>query len=177
MLFTDQPAGRAIIVHDAGRISVNAHLLFEAAARSRVALSQRTILVDDKFRHNKERDAFDPFRTAFNAGQDKVNNVLGQILLTARDPDLLAGNFVRPIRLRHRLGLDQAEIGSALRFGQVHGASPFAGRHFRTILGSLFVRTTGHQGFERARSQPRIHRKCHIRRRRHFAGRHIDDVR
>ena len=66
-------------------------------------------------------------RRAFDAGQHQMDDVLGQIVLAGGDPDLGAGDLVAAVGLRHGVGAHQAEIGAALRLGQVHGAGPLAG--------------------------------------------------
>ena len=105
---------------------MDAHLLFEAAAIDGVALTEAAIFVDQEFRHEEQGDALDAFRAAFDAGENKVNDVFGEILLAAGNPDLLAGDLVAAIRLGNGLGLDEAKVRAAMRLGQVHGAGPFA---------------------------------------------------
>src|SRR5882724_3492570 len=50
-------------------------------------------------------------------------------MLAGGDEDFRAGYRVAAVRLPHRFGADEAEIGAALRLGQVHRAGPFAGDH------------------------------------------------
>ena len=169
MLVADQPAGRLVIIHDAGRIAVDAHLLFKTAARDRIAVAQRAVLVNLVFRHDEKRDALDTFRAALDARQHEVNDVLGQVLLAAGNPDLLAGDLVAAIALRDGLGLDEAKVGAALWLGQIHRAGPFAGRHFRAVELFLLIRTARHQRLIGAGRQARIHGKGHIGRRHHLA--------
>ena len=58
---------------------------------------------------------------------------VGEIVLAPGDENLLAGDGVGAIGLRHRLGGERAEVGAGLRLGQVHGAGPFAGDEFGEI--------------------------------------------
>ena len=73
----DQPALRAVIVHDAGRVAVDAHLLLERAAGDGVALAERAVLVDEELGHHEQRDAFHIVRRAGDLGEDQVDDVLG----------------------------------------------------------------------------------------------------
>jgi hypothetical protein len=63
-----------------------------------------------------------------------MDDVVGQVMLAGRDEDLGAGDLVAAVGLLDRLGAHQAEIGAALRLGEVHGAGPFARHHLRQVL-------------------------------------------
>ena len=84
----DQPAGRALVVHDAGGIAVDAHLLLERAAGDAVARAGLAVGVGDELRHDEERDALGPLRRALDAGEHEMDDVLGEVVLAARDEDL-----------------------------------------------------------------------------------------
>ncbi len=58
----DQPAGRIVVVQQAGRIAVDAHLLLDRAAGDSVALAEAAVLVDEELGHDEQRDAFDGVR-------------------------------------------------------------------------------------------------------------------
>ncbi len=105
-----------------------------------------------------------------------MDDVLCQVLLAAGDPDLLAGDLVGTIGLRHRLGADQTEICAALGLGEVHGAGPFAGRHVRPVNRFQFVRRAGHQRLIGAMGQARIHGEGHVRRGGHLRDRHVQNL-
>ena len=49
MLLSNQPAGGSIIVHNTGRLGVDAHLFFKRTDRHRVACSEATLRVGQKF--------------------------------------------------------------------------------------------------------------------------------
>jgi hypothetical protein len=59
VLFADQPAGGAVVVHHAGGIAVNAHLVLDRAAGDAVALAHRAVRLDQEFRHHEQRHALD----------------------------------------------------------------------------------------------------------------------
>ena len=86
-----------------------------------------------------------------------MDDVVGEVVLAGRDPDLLAGDVVAAVAVRHRLGADQAQVRAALRLGQVHGPAPFAGGHLRQIHGLLFVGAVGVQAPIGPGRQARIH--------------------
>ena len=141
VLLTDEPALGAVIVHHAGGVAVDAHLLFKAAALKRVALAQRAVVIDQELRHDEQRDAADAFRCALDPGEHQVDDVVGHRMLTGGDPDLLAGDRVAAIAIGHGLGAQQAQIGAAMGLGQVHGAGPLAGDELGQIHVLLFVGT------------------------------------
>ncbi len=67
-----------------------------------------------------------------------------------------------PSACTHRLGAEQAEVGAAMRLGQVHGAGPFAGDHLRHI-GLLLLGRAVHQNRRgRAHGEAAIHRERHV---------------
>ena len=69
---------------------MDAHLLLDGAAADAVALAGIAIAVEHEFRHDEERDAVHTFRRAFDAGEHKMNDVGGEIMLTGGDEDLLS---------------------------------------------------------------------------------------
>jgi hypothetical protein len=90
-------------------------------------------------------------------------------MLAGGDEDLLAGNLVAAVALRHGLGAQQAEIGAAMGLGQVHRAGPGAFDHLRQIGGLLLVRAVNEDRGDRALRQTRIHDQRHVGRRHVFA--------
>ena len=53
-----------------------------------------------------------------------MHDVVGVVVLTVRDENLLAEELVCPISLRHRARAHCRKIGASLRLGQVHRAGP-----------------------------------------------------
>ena len=78
-------------------------------------------------------------------------------MFTRRDEDLLAGDFERAVVLRFCFGAHQAQIGAAMRFGQVHGAGPFTADHIGQIGLFLLVSAVGQNGRGGAVGQALIH--------------------
>ena len=50
----DQPAGRAVVIHDAGRIAVNPHLVLDRAAGERIARPDAAVVVDQELGHDEQ---------------------------------------------------------------------------------------------------------------------------
>src|SRR5205085_6615994 len=105
----DEIAGGFIVVEDAGRIAVDAHLLLDRAADDAVAVADRAVVVDEEFGDDEERDAFDVVRGAGDLGEDEVDDILGEVVLAGRDEYLGAADLVAAVRLRVRFGAEQAE--------------------------------------------------------------------
>src|SRR3546814_1651748 len=49
----------AVIIHHAGRIGVDAHLVLDRTARQRIACSERAIVIDEELGHDEQRNALD----------------------------------------------------------------------------------------------------------------------
>ncbi len=72
-----------------------------------------------------------------------MDNVIGKVVLARRDENLGAGNRIAAVTFRFGLGADEAQIGTALRFGQVHRPAPFARNHLGRKLFLLRLRSLG----------------------------------
>ncbi len=162
VFLADQPAGGAVVIHHAGGIAVNAHLVLDRAAGDAVARAQRAVGIDQHLRHHEQRHALDAGRCALDARQHQMDDVFGEIVLAGGDEDLGARDLVAAVGLLHRLGAQQPEIGAALRLGEVHGAGPFAGHHLRHEHLLLFGLAVHQQRRGRAHGQAAIHRKRHV---------------
>ena len=97
-------------------------------------------------------------------------------MLTCRDENFLAGNFVAAVTLRDRFRFQQTEIGTAMRLREVHGAAPLTGDHVRQIHLLLFVRAVVIDRVSRAARQAGIHAERHICRRDHFGNRDRETI-
>ena len=84
---------------------------------------------------------------------------------------LVPDDLVAAVGLLDGLGAQQAEIGAALRLGQVHGAGPFAGHHLRHEHLLLLGLAVHHQRRGGAHGQAAIHRKRHVGRALEFVDR------
>ncbi len=167
----DDPAFRAVQVHLAGRIAVDAHFFFDGAAGDRVAFTDRTVRVRQEFRHQEQRDAFRAFRCVRHAGQHQVQDIFRHVVLAGRDENLVAGDGPGTVCLRQRLRAQQAQVGAAVRFGQAHGARPFARHQFRQIHFLLVVGAVFLQALVGAVRQARVHGPGLVRRVQHFIER------
>jgi len=105
-----------------------------------------SIFVHEEFRHDEERYTGDTVGAAFDLGQHKVDDVVGHVVLTGGDKDLLACDLVTTIFLWGRFGAHQAQIGAAMWLCQVHGAGPFAGYHVGQESVFLLVRAVCQDG-------------------------------
>ncbi len=141
---------------------MDAHLVFDGPARHAIARAQRTVVVHQHLGHHEQRNALRAVRRARRLRQHEVDDVVGQVVLARRDEDLGAGDGVAAIGLRFGLGADHAQIGAAMRLGQVHRAEPFARDHLGQVLFLLLWRALGDQRGNRACRQAGIHRERHV---------------
>ena len=177
VLLADQVAARAIQIDDGRGIGLDAHLVFERAAEHGIAFAERTVCVDQELRHDEQRDALHVLRRIRQAGQHQVNDVVAHVMFAGRDKDLGAGDADAAVIVRLGAGLQQAEVGAAMRLGQTHGAGPVAGDDMRQIGGLLFVGAVGVDGRVRAMRQARVHRPGDVGRALHFHDREAQHLR
>ncbi len=177
MLFAQQNPLGLVIVHHTRRIAVNAHLLFDLAHGHAIAVAQRAIFVDLDLRDDEQGNALDTLRPAWNFRQNKVNNVVGHIVVTRRDENLLARKLVGAITIRDSLCAHQAKVSTTMRLGQVHRACPLACHHLRQILLLLLIRTMHIDRRVSAVGQALIHVERHVRRHRRLQCGHAHDIR
>ena len=84
-----------------------------------------------------------PAGRAGDAGEDEVDDVVGEVVVAGGDEDLLAGDAVAAVVLRLGPGAEQADVGAGVRLGQVHGAGPLAGDELRQVGGLLRLGAVG----------------------------------
>ena len=168
----DEGADTATVVaetHHAGRAGMDAELVFDGYTVGIVAFAERTIGIDEKLWHDEQRDAFHPGWRVGQTGQHEVDDVLGHVVLAVGDKDLLAEDAVTAVRLRLGTRADRGEIRPGLRLGDIHGAGPFAGNHFRQVHGLLLRRAAQFQCLDCTAGQHRTQREGMVGRLPHLA--------
>jgi hypothetical protein len=160
----DQIAGRAVVIQKAGRVAVDSHLLLDRAALDAVALAQGAVLVHQELGNDEERDAFDVVGRAGDLGEDEVDDVLAEVVLARGDEDLGAGDPVGAVGLRLGPGAQEAEIGAAMRLGEVHRPGPSAGDHVGEVSVLLLVRPLDQDRGDGAGGEAVIHLEGLVRR-------------
>ena len=175
-LAQELPAG-TVVVHHAGRVGVDPHLVLEGAAGEPVATSDASIGRDRVARDDEQRQAFGTGRRALYAGQDEMDDVLGHVVLAGRDEDLLPMQGVAAVLLGNGARPDQTEVRAAVRFGEVHGSGPAAGREGRSVKRLLGLRAVRHQGRIGALAEARKHAERHVGRTAEFMHRGSQDER
>ncbi len=125
-------------------------------------VAKAAILAHEELRHHEHRDALDPLGSARHPRQHQVDDVVRQVVLARRDPDLLPRQAVAAVVLRLGPGPDQAQVGAALRLGQVHRAGPRAIDHLRQIKRLLRLRPMRRDRRDRAMGQAEIHLERHV---------------
>ena len=168
VFLADQPAGGAVVIHHAGGIAVNAHLVLDRTAGHAIGRAQRAVGIDQDFWHHEQRHALDAAGRALDPGEHQMNDVFGEIVLAGGNENLGARYLVAAVGLLDSLGTQQSEIGAALRLGEIHGAGPLAGHHLRHEHRLLFGLAVHHQRRGRAHGEAAIHRKRHIGRTQEF---------
>ena len=141
---------------------MNPHFLLNARADHVIEFSHAAIVIDPDFGHQEQRYAFGAGRRADNTRQNRMNNVIHQVVLTTGDKNLSAGNGVGAVIIFDRGRGQRAHVGSGLRLGQEHGSRPFAGVHFFQKQFFLFFGPEFLNQFAGAMGQSGIHHKGKI---------------
>ena len=114
-----------------------AHLVVEAGHRDIIGLTERAIRVHADLRHDEERDARHAGRRIREFGEHQVNDVLRDVLITARDPHFVAAEPIGPVALRYRAAPDVTERRADIGLGETHRtevAALIEGRHIKSFL-------------------------------------------
>ena len=132
-LGTQLPGNGVVEIQHAGGLALDAHLVLDAAGIDAIARAHRAVFLDQEFRHHEEIDGreivVDLTLFVRDLGDHHVDDVVGQVLVAARDENLGAVYPVGAVRLLDGLGLHQPKVGAAARLGQAHGTGPFARHH------------------------------------------------
>ena len=154
----DEPARRAVIVHDAGRVAVDAHLVLDrAAGRRRCARRACRRRSTRNFGTTKSEMPLVPAGAPSMRASTRWTMFSARSCSPAEMKILVPVDRVGAVAVRHGLGLEQAEIGAAMRLGEVHGAGPGALDHLRQIGALLLLGAVHEQRGDRALGQARIH--------------------
>ncbi|MNY07087.1 hypothetical protein D3C86_1398730 [compost metagenome] len=129
----DDVTGGAVEIHHTGGRGLDAHLVLDRTAGQAVAFTQRAVGIDHEFRHQEQRNAFGAWRSIRQSGQHQVNDVFGEVVLTAGDEDLGAADLVAAVGLWLGPGADNAQVGTGVWLGQAHGTGPDTGIHVRKV--------------------------------------------
>ena len=165
----DGPVGLAVAEHTGGT-GVDAELVLQRHAGDVIALPQLTAGAHQVLGYQEHGDAPGAGGRVGGAGQDEVDDVVGQIVLAVGDEDLLTPDPVGAVT--HGLGPtgEGPHIRPGLRLGQVHGASPLAGEHAGEVEVLLLGRAMVLEGVDGALGQQGAQGEGHV-----GAGQHLLD--
>ena len=157
ILGPDQLPDAFVIVavgHDAGGRGVDAQLVLQTDAAQVVMRPRRAIVLQMVLGHQQQRDAAAALGRAGEAGENQVDDVLGQLVLAPGDVDLLALDPVlaRMLAVFDRLGggAQCAHVAPGLRLSEVHRARPLAADQIWKIARLLLVRPMRGQRLDRS---------------------------
>ena len=91
--------------------------------------AEAAVVPGQELGHQEQADTLHPRGGVGQARKDKVNHVVGQVVVSCRDEDLGPGHAIAAVVLRHRAGAEQAQVGAAMGLGQAHGPRPFTADH------------------------------------------------
>ena len=161
-------ADSVLVGHHARRAGVDPHLVLDRHALHGVALAELAVVTDEELGNDEAGDPLRPRRRIGDAGEDEVDDVVGEVVLAVGDEDLLAGDPPRPVVGGHRPRGQGTDVGAGLRLGEVHRAGPLARHHLRQIRLTLTLVAVVHEHVDRALGEQRAQREGHVRRRHHL---------
>src|SRR5574344_1985131 len=153
----DQEAGGVVEVHHAGGVAVNAHLVLQRTTGHTVTLADFAVGIRQELGHDKQGNALGAFRCVRQAGQYDMYDIFRHVVLAGRNKDLGTGYLVAAVGLWLGLGTQHAQVGTAVRLGQAHGAGPLAGYQLGQVGLLLRFGTVGAQGVHGTMGQAGVH--------------------
>ena len=138
-----------------GGVAVDAHFFFKTGALNVVEFSNAAVLVNQEFGNKKEGYAFGAGGSSFDAGQNRMDDVVRQVMVSAGDEYFVAGDGVGAVIILFGCGGKCAHVGACFRLGETHGACPFSGvdvfqedffLSFRAKLLNKFATSMGESG-------------------------------
>ena len=152
----NQPAGRRIKAHHAGRAAVQTHFFLDTFTDHSI---ERTIW--QNLGNQKQRQALGSSGSPRQPRQHEVHDVLGQIMLATRDENLASTDLkaLAPFRVsaRHCLRAHQPQVTACMCFRQAHGGQPLATCHLAQISGLERLAAMVLEAFICAMQQTRRH--------------------
>ena len=153
IFFADQLANRAAIITELQhrrRAGFDAQFVLQRQGLHVIGSTQTAVFVNQEFRYDEQRNAFDAFGRIRRAREYKVHDVVGVIMVAKGDENFGTKNFIATIGLRFGTRANQCQIGAGLRLGQIHRAGPLTGNQTRDVGLFLRVATGSQHRFNRA---------------------------
>ena len=169
VLRPDQPAFGAIEIHYASGVAVNTHLVFNGTTGNGIALTGRAVVIRQQLGHDKQGNALGTFRSAWQPGQHNVDDVFGHVMLTSGNENLGAGDAVGAVCIGLSLRTQRAQVGTAMRLGQTHGAGPLAADQLGEVSLLLLFGAVGFNSVGRTVAEAGIHTPGPVRGTHHLA--------
>ncbi len=131
-LAADENAAATVVLAEAQhgrRGGADAELVLDRGGLDVVRLAERAVVVHPHLRDDEERDAPGAGRRAFDAGEHEVDDVVGEVVITGRDPTL--GPLDRVDVALEVLGarLGGADVRAGVGLGEAHRPGELPGDH------------------------------------------------
>ena len=179
LLAEEDPAAAIVGAEDegAGGRSVDPHLVLDVVAIDVVRLAERAVLVDPDLGHDEQRQAPGADRRVGRAGEHEVDDVVGQVLVTGGDEDLLAADLVDSVAELDGLGLGGSDVRARLGLGEAHRPAPLTRVELAHEAGLLVVGAEVLDHGAGAAGQHQGQRQRHVGAREELVDHGTDDVR
>ena len=156
---------------------MDAELVLDRMRAHVVALAERAVGVEQKLRHEEQRNAARSGGRVGQPRQHEMHDVVGHVVLAVGDEDLLPGQAIAAVAGALGPGAQRADVGARLRLGQLHGAGPFAGHELRQIGALEFIGAVGGQRVDPGHRQHRPDAESHGGRIPHLEAGDVDRLR
>ena len=123
--------------------------------------AERAAGVEQKLRHQEQRDAARAGRRVGQPRQHEMDDVVGEVVLAVGDEDLAPRDPVGAVGIALSLGAQRADVGAGLRLGELHGAGPLAGDELGEIFLLERVSAVLGEGVDRRHGEHRADAECH----------------
>ena len=134
----------------------------DAAGIDVVARAQRAVGIDEKLRHQEQRDAPGAGGRVRQAGEHEVDDVIGHVVIAIGNEDLRAAEAIGAVARALGARAQRADVGAGLRLGKLHGAGPFAGDQLAKIGCLELVAAMGVERLDRAEGEQRTQPEGHV---------------
>ena len=131
--FTHQITDALIVrteVQCTGGVAVDTHFAFDIAALHIIGFSEFALFIESDFGNHENGNALCSLGVAFDSGQNRMDDVRGQIMVAGGNEALGADDGVGAISILFGGCLQSSDVRTGARLRQTHRSRPFAGVHF-----------------------------------------------
>ena len=89
---------------------MDSHFFLDPGTENVIAVTLTAILVDPEFWNDKDGDPLCASGSTLDPGKHRMDDILGQIMITGGDEQLVAGKGIRAIRIFDSRGFKKTQV-------------------------------------------------------------------